>query len=195
MRLIPARAGNTWYHTKNHVRNSAHPRSRGEHWLDITTTQPSRGSSPLARGTRRKLPPSQSPHSAHPRSRGEHDVNLSHKEITGGSSPLARGTPSDAPIPLLLGRLIPARAGNTLGDTSFTTSQAAHPRSRGEHILSRKRHMRYLWLIPARAGNTFIGVCGVPSHEAHPRSRGEHHLLELLDESDRGSSPLARGTP
>ena len=49
--LIPARAGNT--KASHHIRdrNSAHPRSRGEHVVDLRCAGALKGSSPLARGT------------------------------------------------------------------------------------------------------------------------------------------------
>ena len=90
--LIPARAGNTVYFSRAETRRWAHPRSRGEHSIGHGTWMFARGSSPLARGTQRRIPP---PHrrpgliparagntawlqastpwsEAHPRSRGEH---------------------------------------------------------------------------------------------------------------------------
>ena len=90
--LIPARAGNTLPHAVENPRRRAHPRSRGEHRAGRLVLNSVLGSSPLARGTRRKrapLPggtgliparagntgnhrfPRQS-YRAHPRSRGEH---------------------------------------------------------------------------------------------------------------------------
>ena len=132
-RLIPARAGNT--HCLRHIcpQCAAHPRSRGEHetWGLVFTY--SRGSSPLARGTRgrvgceayaHRLIPARAGNTwavrpragvlaAHPRSRGEHQHFQRRVDDARGSSPLARGT-----LFLLEGvagvcRLIPARAGNT----------------------------------------------------------------------------------
>ena len=50
-RLIPARAGNTWFGVRQAACRAAHPRSRGEH-LEMTSCSTGRlGSSPLARGT------------------------------------------------------------------------------------------------------------------------------------------------
>ena len=51
-RLIPARAGNTRPFTAAAVITAAHPRSRGEHSLDLSDDMGKVGSSPLARGTR-----------------------------------------------------------------------------------------------------------------------------------------------
>ena len=50
-------------------------------------------------------------------------------------------------------------------------------------------------LIPARAGNTYAQKCPCPAPRAHPRSRGEHAIAALCENTEEGSSPLARGTP
>ena len=55
-RLIPARAGNTVMWRYCRVVMPAHPRSRGEHTLHEIHDSASTGSSPLARGTRARLP-------------------------------------------------------------------------------------------------------------------------------------------
>ena len=52
--LIPARAGNTASASYTAEPCRAHPRSRGEHFVDGIINNPSVGSSPLARGTRVK---------------------------------------------------------------------------------------------------------------------------------------------
>ena len=49
--LIPARAGNTVESGKKSTGNGAHPRSRGEHFVDGVQVNDYSGSSPLARGT------------------------------------------------------------------------------------------------------------------------------------------------
>ena len=51
IRLIPARAGNTFIASRRSGRHSAHPRSRGEHVLIFGAGTGYPGSSPLARGT------------------------------------------------------------------------------------------------------------------------------------------------
>ena len=93
-------------------------------------------------------------------------------------------------------------------------TNAAHPRSRGEHqarttvrgqhggssplargtqsvVISRVASDR---LIPARAGNTAPPRRRGHARSAHPRSRGEHQLAEDALADYDGSSPLARGT-
>ena len=173
-RLIPARAGNTLKKPSRLQESSAHPRSRGEHFMTLPTLLTDPGSSPLARGTHRvvllryfctRLIPARAGNTwlrfsfqhtpaAHPRSRGEHTQLPCTVGFLPGSSPLARGT-----------RNIEAEA------------------------VARVR------LIPARAGNTSISL---PSHflrAAHPRSRGEHSSPHSEATRAVGSSPLARGTP
>ena len=152
------------------------------------------GSSPLARGTRvpgrwlrvaSRLIPARAGNTvkvlevdiispAHPRSRGEHGAFCPAGCQMAGSSPLARGTPVGLLFVVVSGRLIPARAGNTLGIMDWCRSWWAHPRSREEHgfqyggvdrlggssPLARGTHRLddfagdCFGLIPARAGNT-----------------------------------------
>ena len=54
LRLIPARAGNTGATGRATTPQPAHPRSRGEHSPRVRSRYLGCGSSPLARGTRRK---------------------------------------------------------------------------------------------------------------------------------------------
>ena len=152
---------------------------------------------------------------AHPRSRGEHAAHAGAMSTGDGSSPLARGTPIDV-IDVSGGdRLIPARAGNTGFPIITETCNAAHPRSRGEHVwklanawsvcgsspLARGTPVVIVYtvdgrrLIPARAGNTARKLAGSSSSSAHPRSRGEHAKIWNDEHLPIGSSPLARGTP
>ena len=131
------------------------------------------GSSPLARGTRRRrhhrlhrpgLIPAHAGNTlpdsiarwwsrAHPHSHREHTKTDTTHPLRPGSSPLARGTRSPA-APL-------------------------HRNAR---------------LIPARAGNTSCSICVEAATTAHPRSRGEHSGAITSPSAMVGSSPLARGT-
>ena len=192
----------------------AHPRSRGEHGEPGNAEQEEKGSSPLARGTHLALQvaedsggliPARAGNTtkrcacslmswAHPRSRGEH-IDLPPGAYTArGSSPLARGTPIMLMMTSCTTGLIPARAGNTHKNRAATQLSRAHPRSRGEHIVSsvryrmptgssplargtRGRSTRAAYpagLIPARAGNTITFSMRCAPSGAHPRSRGEH---------------------
>ena len=176
MRLIPARAGNTYARPRFSAMSAAHPRSRGEHRLVHFEKITLRGSSPLARGT---LIPS------------------TFQRSPFGSSPLARGTREHATPTNQANRLIPARAGNTRASPAALVRHWAHPRSRGEHLriwlkvpsrtgsspLARGTPNPWLpaqktfRLIPARAGNTRTNLAPATQNSAHPRSRGEHSLM------------------
>ena len=212
-RLIPARAGKTGSGGGHLGAARAHPRSRGENIPHDDTGVLEPGSSPLARGKRRRLlrdrrtsrliparagkttPPKDpnEPSTAHPRSRGENRR--------------PPGTPRQS------GRLIPARAGKTTRFTPSCATASAHPRSRGENRspqqfaespegssplargkpVSGRVARRSERLIPARAGKTPIPTGTSRAHSAHPRSRGENCCPGLDGRATRGSSPLARG--
>ena len=131
--LIPAHAGKTTYDDARLPHERAHPRSRGENGLSMTSIGSPPGSSPLTRGKldihdRRNLIdglipahagktcPTRggiAPTRAHPRSRGENATVWSVSSGYMGSSPLTRGKPHRT-----VGRpgppgLIPAHAGKT----------------------------------------------------------------------------------
>ena len=111
---------------------------------------------------------------AHPRSRGEHFAGVARRTLDQGSSPLARGTHDTQRRETPWQGLIPARAGNTNSGITIGNVYGAHPRSRGEHLvtlepvsgcggsspLARGTRIagfsseRKIGLIPARAGNT-----------------------------------------
>ena len=89
----------------------------------------------------------------------------------------------------------------------------AHPRSRGENLVSHTvAHVRTgsspltrgkppaghsdacrAGLIPAHAGKTLLASPPTCRRRAHPRSRGENALSWTEDERANGSSPLTRG--
>ena len=151
---------------------------------------------------------------AHPRSRGEHSERRSIKVMPCGSSPLARGTYTGGDDISQCARLIPARAGNITVRRYSARICAAHPRSRGEHLIlsslascesgssplargtwsKRSACVISCWLIPARAGNMVSYFVANEWTSAHPRSRGEHRKTEPIMSVTVGSSPLARGT-
>ena len=172
------------------------------------------GSSPLARGaqagiprleTARGLIPARAGSTlgltsritrvwAHPRSRGEHACWTRPRAQAEGSSPLARGAPSAGTQRSANNGLIPARAGSTVFRRCFCRITGAHPRSRGEHRLTRCLSVKgagssplargallgsfnsavQRGLIPARAGSTPGKTPSTIPSRAHPRSRGEH---------------------
>ena len=156
LRLIPAHAGKTASCTGPRVRSWAHPRSRGENIETFGGGNTMSGSSPLTRGKqvfsahglrRRGLIPAHAGktqakkststhHQAHPRSRGE-NINVQKMPLNlYGSSPLTRGKPR-AGRPRHVPVLIPAHAGKTNRPALRGRSWAAHPRSRGENMVTR----------------------------------------------------------
>ena len=152
---------------------------------------------------------------AHPRSRGENHALVHAWPVRGGSSPLARGKHVGLLRRLRPYRLIPARAGKTLRASLPVCAVMAHPRLRGENVLSFHEMMHYSGssplargkravsgfdddgrgLIPARAGKTRNVSESTFFPAAHPRSRGENPPKVLIGVDRFGSSPLARGKP
>ena len=131
--IIPARAGFTSGPALPVVGAADHPRSRGVYEVVYGLGEPVRGSSPLARGLRPRVPAlgqpcriiparagftqrSQEHRPAspdHPRSRGVYAVRHRHAPLGQGSSPLARGLLAVTVAVMRSGRIIPARAGFT----------------------------------------------------------------------------------
>ena len=232
-RLIPAHAGKTINSRGGGICAWAHPRSRGEN-RDMAFTRSSYvGSSPLTRGKRltvavgtargrlipahagktaataRAAPSSE----AHPRSRGENLAPMMMRFGTAGSSPLTRGKPRRGGVEPRRLRLIPAHAGKTSCPTRPSSTERAHPRSRGENRRNRGRKYGGLGsspltrgkrdvggvrpsgggLIPAHAGKTRSSPWSPSPSTAHPRSRGENPIDDLCGSKHLGSSPLTRG--
>ena len=112
-------------------------------------------------------------------------------------------------------RIIPARAGFTLGDFPPLLSPGDHPRSRGVYApavvsmlirvgssplarglpIIQRRAIADGGIIPARAGFTLVEGGSVYDVKDHPRSRGVYYFVRLPRSSEIGSSPLARGLP
>ena len=110
-------------------------------------------------------------------------------------------------------RLIPAHAGKTEACTVASTVEGAHPRSRGENSVKKKKELDSWGSSPLTRGKharLLIGVCPprlIPAHAgktqsrnrnrgesgAHPRSRGENDYGGGHGFPFRGSSPLTRG--
>ena len=132
-----------------------------------------------------------------------------------GSSPLARGLPHGCRAQQGPSRIIPARAGFTLGCGHLVQDNADHPRSRGVYGKSfmeagqeggssplarglRPSHSspgRAPGIIPARAGFTSSGGTTSAPPRDHPRSRGVYDGMPPARIFVSGSSPLARGLP
>ncbi len=139
-------------------------------------------------------------HSVYPRWRGEHpEITLNWLSVS-GLSPLARGTPRLGVRVGIIGRFIPAGAGNTWSWWKPTVPVAVYPRWRGEHLvmvetngpgsglsplargtpISVSRRICDCRFIPAGAGNTPLRFCRVSVISVYPRWRGEHSKHNLL---------------
>ena len=72
-----------------------------------------------------------------------------------GSSPLARGTLAEVQEKGAAIRLIPARAGNMSMGRGYAAQNAAHPRSRGEHLRGGLEHLGGSGSSPLARGTFF----------------------------------------
>ena len=135
MWIIPARAGFTGCWMRGPGARWDHPRSRGVYQSGPQGAYHEGGSSPLARGLRRRrrdpghpgriiparagftrsLREAQEGAWDHPRSRGVYFFDLVSDLVDMGSSPLARGLPMNPIITPAMTGIIPARAGFTRG--------------------------------------------------------------------------------
>ena len=190
--LIPAGAGRTPYDTPHKPPNRAHPRWRGEDTNAAHALKQDRGSSPLARGGRRRL---------------------IRRRVRLRLIPAGAGRTARCALTRVTGGLIPAGAGRTRSVIGSCGRARAHPRWRGEdtslHVagaipegsspLARGglknlgTAQQDLGLIPAGAGRTTRTLANIRHHRAHPRWRGEDHDSTLMLPRELGSSPLARG--
>ena len=153
--------------------------------------------------------------SVHPHSRGEHLRHLCTAEQIDGSSPLAWGTLGSRFLCRSMRRFIPTRVGNTTHQPLPFFKLTVHPHSRGEHGIDIQVHdvtagssplawgtqppqqkvHGILRFIPTRVGNTGFYDARTYQSPVHPHSRGEHGVAGLGINPNRGSSPLAWGTP
>ena len=151
MRIIPAHAGQTCSQRRNGRQSADHPRACGANRETFMARKSQTGSSPRMRGKlshRPRLacpvriipahagqtqPPSiiASPATDHPRACGANrSVHLS-RRADDGSSPRMRGKPGRCQGRVCTGRIIPAHAGQTVGDNGLKSSPPDHPRACG----------------------------------------------------------------
>ena len=186
---------------------------RGEH-RSISNARPSyMGSSPHARGARRRRRGTRRGARDHPRMRGEHAKGMPEGLHTAGSSPHARGARSLDSVDDASGGIIPACAGSTDTAALRVTLGKDHPRMRGEHVACMTRAKRCLGssphargaplalsvpcachgIIPAYAGSAASAFAMLSACRDHPRIRGEHRHKQPYGYAVAGSSPHARG--
>ena len=94
----------------------------------------------------------------HPRVCGEHSSVEVGFQGQDGSSPRVRGTRAEIAQRLVIGRFIPACAGNTPAASCRMSPCAVHPRVCGEHIQCFTQIQGSIRFIPACAGNTLPGT-------------------------------------
>ncbi len=149
-----------------------HPRVRGEHVSAFPGDGEMRGSSPRARGARRRRP-------VLVREDGIIPACAGSTPIAAWSCPSRRDHPRVRGEHADRGVVVPVAPGSS-------------PRARGA------RHERHLahalaGIIPACAGSTALASRARPRGADHPRVRGEHPRSSCSSPSRRGSSPRARG--
>ena len=195
--LIPAHAGKTARRRIGRRSRRAHPRSRGENGWAAASSARGPGSSPLTRGklSRMGVPwlmPGLIPaHAgktvihfvpfmrgwAHPRSRGENRPGGNPQLSVRGSSPLTRGKRRKVGHGDAARGLIPAHAGKTPLAPSNTLKRPAHPRSRGENIISASPWLRIAGSSPLTRGKRRCKptpVCNsglIPAHAGKTNAR------------------------
>ena len=179
--IIPARAGFTVEHERDHRRGGDHPRSRGVYRRSLPPGPDRRGSSPLARGLQHHQPkgtamtgiiPARAGFTIpsflgrffttdHPRSRGVYSISWCARGRSAGSSPLARGLLACGWPPERWTRIIPARAGFTvLWDPVFLGAED-HPRSRGVYSMRSPKRIAGLGSSPLARGLLVVRSCAV----------------------------------
>ena len=212
-RIIPARAGPTFIDIRLKVALTDHPRSCGANRVSQHSCSAKLGSSPLVRGQLvrlvmiltvvRIIPARAGPtpgavveewcDSDHPRSCGANVVRIRRLTVLTGSSPLVRGQRRTVVLPRFAVRIIPARAGPTLGRRLVENHRTgSSPLVRGQPA-----HATYYLgvrrIIPARAGPTGRARWSRRRLSDHPRSCGANASGLMTFFSPHGSSPLVRG--
>ena len=193
-RIIPAYAGNTGWLPRLPDWRWDHPRVCGEHASRLLRLRSRRGSSPRMRGTPRSTRPQQtsggiipayagntssamlnlSSSRDHPRVCGEHSLpRLSHW-LMRGSSPRMRGTLVFVYQLRIVGRIIPAYAGNTRPARQRTSCAVDHPRVCGEHVLSVFPVAAAMGSSPRMRGTLLNAWQTRVCNRDHPRVCGEH---------------------
>ena len=204
-RIIPARAGFTSPPGSSSASTTDHPRSRGVYHSGTTASAPAQGSSPLARGLRRRpegggrrigIIPARAGFTRrvsrqlhqdgdHPRSRGVYSASITPNSSADGSSPLARGLPPPSVPRARMTGIIPARAGFTWALLGVPPPGRDHPRSRGVYRRQATAVRRLGGSSPLARGLRFSRIGGCGSCGIIPARAGF-----TLDEDVRGRRPV-----
>ena len=130
-RIIPARAGFTFFTDQTEPSQKDHPRSRGVYVAGPSTPSIQSWIIPARAGFTHPGDRRRRGRQDHPRSRGVYGSSLEVGNLMAGSSPLARGLPAASGAASRIFRIIPARAGFTQFVALLTHAVSDHPRSRG----------------------------------------------------------------
>ncbi len=212
--FIPACAGNSLWISGEAHGHAVHPRVRGEQGRAPFSQSRSCGSSPRARGTVSILrgalfplrfipacagnsPAPRCPGRArpvHPRVRGEQESKWYALIIETGSSPRARGTGDRADDEHLIGRFIPACAGNRKDSATLIVLEPVHPRVRGEQAGAQAEPGAGHGSSPRARGTDHAGLFDDVPRRFIPACAGNRHRAAANSPRLLGSSPRARGT-
>ena len=152
--------------------------------------------------------------SVHPRECGERLISTASSGPMRGSSPRVRGTQPAVFLAGLVGRFIPASAGNAYAWIKINPRDTVHPREcgerpprsglrgvdggssprvRGTQRRATRKH-RGRRFIPSSAGNADPMPQPRYRPPAHPRECGERGAVFPYPAPEHGSSPRVRGT-
>ena len=195
--IIPARAGFTASTRSTPSAVPDHPRSRGVYSSAACLAPSEGGSSPLARGLRRRGRPPVPRRGIIPARAGFTTVTSTRFEASIGSSPLARGLRMDHLRRGRAGRIIPARAGFTSQDEEPSSPGRDHPRSRGVYALSTQRRRTSRGSSPLARGLRRSPSCAVSAPRIIPARAGftptSPHLPTLTPDHPRSRGVYPRG--
>ena len=168
---------------------------------------------PAHAGQTSSWPPSTGLSPDHPRACGANEFLAAQYRSFTGSSPRMRGKRRWCRYCSLLGRIIPAHAGQTCGRLPMYSARSDHPRACGANE-GRYRDTRITYgssprmrgkrwcgvglqddgrIIPAHAGQTACSASTARHASDHPRACGANDSAQKFASTLNGSSPRMRG--
>ena len=139
--IIPACAGNTATPLAVRSLSRDHPRVCGEHKHGVKRGHLTTWIIPACAGNTIGIVKNYSGSGDHPRVCGEHISAMTRMDADTGSSPRVRGTLLVACFRWYSAGIIPACAGNTLGQGRASVRERDHPRVCGEHFTTPRRRL------------------------------------------------------
>ena len=130
-RIIPARAGQTATPARRPCSSTDHPRACGANIFSLGFASDSAGSSPRVRGKRQRRSIRRAGCPDHPRACGVNPRQRYFTTVQPGSSPRVRGKQRGEHAAVAVGRIIPARAGQTWPVPNRPRHGKDHPRACG----------------------------------------------------------------